>query len=401
MTDFEIIVVGAGPSGSATALQLAHIAPDLAERVLLLDKAIFPRSKLCAGGMTKDAELILRQLGLSIDLPSIPIHMSKFVLPNGSLTYRQPSQFRIIRRIELDHYLFQTAGERGIVTQEGEVVESMSQTQEGVIVRTSKSEYRTKILIGADGANSTVRKLLKLPRGHRLMMALEIFVPSGLMPIPTSFDNMALFDFSLASNRFPGYFWILPSVQEDRPVLSMGAMEAPFHENEFRSLRNAFAQWLLKQDLDLNSFNLQAHPALRYEPRASCSQHGVLLVGDAAGIDPLFGEGITSALALGIIAAESALNAIRKGDFSFSDYQKRIHSSFFGTLMRRRCFLARRLYAEEPMKRQNLRYDALFNWVAPIAPEESSGTLSWESLQATQTRETSSSILSDQPFFDS
>lgn len=380
MTDFEIIVVGAGPSGSATALQLAHLAPDLAQRVLLLDKAIFPRSKLCAGGVTKDAELLLRQLGVSIGLPSVPIHMSKFVLPNGSLTYRQPSQFRILSRIELDHYLFQTAGERGIVAQDGEAVERISQTQKGAIVRTSKNEYRAKILIGADGANSTVRKLLKLPRGERLMMALEIFVPSDLVRTPESFDNMALFDFSLASHRFPGYFWILPSAQEDSHVLSMGAMEAPFQNNEFRSLRNVFAQWLLKQDLDLNSFNLQAHPALRYEPRASCSQHGVLFVGDAAGIDPLFGEGITSALALGIIAAESALNAIRKGDFSFSDYEKRIHSSFFGTLMRRRCFLARRLYAKEPVKRPNLRYDALLNWVAPIGPEEPSGTVSWEPL---------------------
>lgn len=377
MLDYEIIIVGAGPSGSAAALQLANLDPELAQQVLLLDKAIFPRSKLCAGGLTKDAELILRQLGVDIELPSVPIHISKFVLPSGSLTYRQANQFRILRRIEFDHYLFQAARERGIVTQDGEAVESISPTHEGSVVRTSKNEYRAKILIGADGANSTVRKLLKLQRVGRLMMALEIFVPTSLVSTPESFDNTALFDFSLASHRVPGYFWIFPTVHEDPPLLSMGAMEAPFQNNEFSSMRNAFAQWLLKRGLDLNGFNLQAHPALRYEPRAPCSQHGVLLVGDAAGIDPLFGEGITSALALGAIAAESAFNAIRKGDFSFSDYEKRIHSSFVGILMRRRCFLARRLYAKQPVERQNLSYSALLNWVAPIDPA-TSASMSWE-----------------------
>ncbi len=56
---YEIIVVGAGPSGSAAALQLANLDPNLAQRVLLMDKAIFPRPKICAGGLTKDAEFIL------------------------------------------------------------------------------------------------------------------------------------------------------------------------------------------------------------------------------------------------------------------------------------------------------------------------------------------------------
>lgn len=65
MQDFDIIIVGAGPSGCATALELTNLDPKLANRILLLDKAIFPRVKLCAGGVIKDADAVLRQLGVA------------------------------------------------------------------------------------------------------------------------------------------------------------------------------------------------------------------------------------------------------------------------------------------------------------------------------------------------
>jgi menaquinone-9 beta-reductase len=74
---FEIIIVGAGPSGCATALELTNLNPELANRILLLDKAIFPRDKLCAGGVVKTADAILAQLGVQVDLPTTPVHISK------------------------------------------------------------------------------------------------------------------------------------------------------------------------------------------------------------------------------------------------------------------------------------------------------------------------------------
>ncbi|OLE51396.1 MAG: hypothetical protein AUG51_23135 [Acidobacteria bacterium 13_1_20CM_3_53_8] len=380
MLNYEIIIAGAGPSGSAAAIRLANLDPELAQHVLLLDRDFFPRPKLCAGGVTNDAELILSLLGVGVELPSVPIHISKFVLPTGSLTCQQTGQFKVLRRVEFDHYLFQTARERGIVTQDGEAVENIKCTSDGVLVRTSKDEYRTKILIGADGANSTVRRFLKLPRRGRLMMALEILVPTSEVLIADLIDNMAIFDFSLAGRRIPGYFWIFPTVHLNPPALSMGMMVAPFRNYKFSSLKNAFTYWLQKQGLDLNRFELQAHPALRYQSRASYSQHRVLLVGDAAGIDPLFGEGVTSALALGTIAAQSAFDAIRKGDFSFSEYEKQIRYSSIGTLMRRRCLLARKLYERQTTERQNLQYETLFNWVAPINPQDASATITWKPL---------------------
>jgi geranylgeranyl reductase family protein len=382
MLDYEIIIVGAGPSGSATALQLTNLDPQLAGRVLLLDKAVFPRPKLCAGGVTTDAEIVLNQLGVHLDLPAVPIHTSRFVLPAGTLTLQRPSHFRVFRREEFDHYLFRTARERGVITRDGEGVENVSRIRDAILVRTSKTVYTAKILIGADGANSTVRRSLGLSRDGRLMMALEIFAPVEQVSVSNLAEHTAVFDLSLTSEGVPGYCWIFPTVQQSPPMLSLGIIEAPFGKAESVSLKNAFSRWLVARGVDLDRFELKGHPALRYEPRVRCSEPRVLLVGDAAGIDPLFGEGITSALALGVIGAETAFDALRKGNFSFSDYEKRIRSSSIGALMRRRRMLARRLYTSPIFGRRYSRYAALLKWVALIDPQKRFGTMTWEAASA-------------------
>lgn len=378
MLNYEIVIAGAGPSGSATALQLTNLDPTLASQILLLDKAVFPRPKLCAGGVTSDAESVLRELGVSIDLPAVPVHTSRFVFPTGSMILQRPNHFRVFRREEFDYNLFQNARDRGVVTQDGEAVENIIRTPDSIIVQTSKNEYRAKVLIGGDGANSTVGKLLGFRRAERLMMALEIFAPVEQVVISDFVDNMAVFDFSLTSNGVAGYCWIFPTVQQGPPLLSLGIIEAPFVKADSISLKAAFAGWLKELGIDLNQFDLKGHPALRYEPRVRCSNSRVLLVGDAAGIDPLFGEGITSALSLGVIAAQAAYKAIRNGDFSFSDYEKRIRSSSIGSLMRRRRLFARRLYTNPIFGRRYLRYAALLKWIALIDPQRRFGTITWE-----------------------
>ena len=221
MLNYEIIIAGAGPSGSAAALHLTKLDPGLADRILLLDKAVFPRPKLCAGGVTVDAELVLGRLGVDIDLPAVPIHTSKFILPTGSLSVQRPNHIRIFRRDDFDYNLFQNARARGVITQDGEAVEHIIHTPNEVIVQTSKNEYQCKILIGADGANSIVRKSLDLRRGERLMMAFEIFAPTEQVMVPDFADNMTILDFSLTSDGFPGYCGFSPQFIKV-PMLSLG-----------------------------------------------------------------------------------------------------------------------------------------------------------------------------------
>jgi flavin-dependent dehydrogenase len=283
----------------------------------------------------------------------------------------------VLRREQFDHRLFQAAHDRGVVTRDGEAVEDVIYTPDEVIVQTSKGEYRAKILVAADGANSTVRGRLGLSRAGRLMVAMELLAPLADASIPNFISNMAILDLSLLSSGVPGYCWIFPTVNEGPTVISLGIMAAPFGGG-VAPLKSVFARWLGGLGLDLNAFEVKSHPALRYEPKAACSRHRVLFVGDAAGVDPLFGEGIASALALGVIAAQSAFDALRDGDYSFSDYEERIRSSYIGSMMRRRRMIARRLYSRPKLAMFFLRHGTLLRGIALLRAPKTGAKITWE-----------------------
>ena len=192
MSNYEVIIVGAGPAGCSLALRLLDLAPHLAGRVLLLDKAVFPRAKLCAGGLSPAAERALSQLGLVGGPSDIPVHKAILILPTGRLTFEQLNLSRVVSRKEFDHFLLQSARQRGANVQDGEAVKHVLPMRDEVIVRTSQDEYRTKILIAADGANSTVRGRLGLNRAGRVMAAMELHAPLADISVPDLKENMAL-----------------------------------------------------------------------------------------------------------------------------------------------------------------------------------------------------------------
>jgi len=75
MPKHDVLILGGGPSGLSTALHLAQIAPHLTPRILILEKAHYPRLKLCAGGLVVDAEVILKRLGLDVsEVPHVDVH---------------------------------------------------------------------------------------------------------------------------------------------------------------------------------------------------------------------------------------------------------------------------------------------------------------------------------------
>lgn len=378
MPNYEIIIAGAGPAGCAAALQLARLDADLAGKVLLLDKAVFPRPKLCAGAVSAEGVLVLNQLGVDFDVPAVPVHVTRMFLPTGCLTFQQPNHFRVVSRQQFDQHLFTRARDRGVTTQDGEAVRNVIHKADHLIVQTSRGEYRTKILIAADGANSSVRGRLGLSRAGRIMVGMEIHVPLASTSIAGFVDNNIFLDFKPLTQDLPGYCWIFPTVHEHPVQLSLGILAAPFNDNgKVASVKEVFANWLQGLGLDLEAFNLKAHPALRYERRAACSQHRVLFVGDAAGLEPLFGEGIASALGVGCLAAKSAYEALLNDDFSFADYETRIRKSSIGSMMRRRHMVAEKIYSRPKLAQLLIRQGALLRGIALLQARKSGARISW------------------------
>jgi len=140
-------------------------------------------------------------------------------------------------------------------------------TRDEVIVRTSHDEYRTKILIAADGANSTVRDRLGLNRAGRIMAAMELHASLADISAPNLEENMALVDMSLMNPGVPGYGWVFPAVASGSRPRSVGILATPFGHGGGTPLRDAFASWLATIGLDLNASEAKAHPSLRYDPQ--------------------------------------------------------------------------------------------------------------------------------------
>ena len=135
----DILIIGGGPAGLSTALHLVQLAPDLRARVLVLEKAHYPRHKLCAGALVGDAEVILQGLGLDVsEVPhadAMRAHLD-FAGKGLSLAPRGTHALRIIRRDEFDAWLAAKTRAAGIEIREGVTARRVLPGPDSVIVET-------------------------------------------------------------------------------------------------------------------------------------------------------------------------------------------------------------------------------------------------------------------------
>lgn len=325
---YEVIVIGGGPSGATTAMYLGIALGK--ENVLLIDKADFPRDKICGDAQGRKAANIMRELGIEDGYRKLPGHVVYGITlssPNGTVVHLdvesrdKPAPGYCHRRIVFDEYLFNCAKERAtikiftmtdLIIEDGYVKGIKGKDENG-----QTKEIRAKLVLAADGANSIVAQkfgLNKNPPDHFIVATRQYY--SGVTGLT---DRIEI---HLVKSLLPGYFWIFP-LEDGKANVGLGMIVKDMNEKKINlkaaQLKEIKENPLFKERFanaqpleDVKGWNL---PLASYHRK--CYGNGFLLLGDAASlIDPLSGEGIGTAMISAKVAAYVAIEALKKGDFS-------------------------------------------------------------------------------------
>jgi flavin-dependent dehydrogenase len=324
--DAQVVVVGGGPAGIATALFLAHSAPELADRIVVLEKERYPREKYCAGAIGARADRLLASIGVRVDVPSAPIGGIAFRAMGKTIAVHEAEAGRVVRRIEFDHALAMHAQRRGIAVLDGVKVTAIHLGAHGVRVESSHGSFEAEVVVGADGIGSVVRRALGLSDTPYLAQAIEVDTP----PVGGDVDrDLLLFDVS--NRNLPGYYWDFPTIVDGEPMVCRGvyylARGAPGPRVE---IRNVLAEELRARGLDLARFRKKRYAERGFHRPAPMARRRVLLVGEAAGIDPVTGEGIAQAIQYGAVAGAYVARKLAESDVAFDDWGPHVRSTMVG-----------------------------------------------------------------------
>ncbi len=341
----DVLIVGSGPAGMSTALHLVQAQPAWANRIVVVDKAIHPREKLCGGGITRPGEQILARLGLALEPAHVPVREVRLIYQDVVFALRDDPVFQVVRRDEFDHWLVQCGQQRGVTVRQGEAVKEVIPQPDFVEVVTERATFHAQVVVTADGSRSEVRQKLKWGDQGGLARLLEVLTPEGAEKRVEFREGIAVFDFSGMAIGLQGYYWDFPSLIQGRPFMNRGVFDSRIRpERPHISLKELLHQALAQRSRNLTDYELKGHPIHWFDPRGRFAQPRILLAGDAAGVDPLLGEGIPFALAYGEVAATAIVDAFARQDFSFNTYRQRILTHPLLAQLSVRAWLARITY---------------------------------------------------------
>ncbi|HVQ77722.1 MAG TPA: NAD(P)/FAD-dependent oxidoreductase, partial [Candidatus Binatia bacterium] len=317
----DAIVVGGGPGGSTAAWQLARAGL----RPLVLDAAVFPRVKICAGWVTRAA-----LDDVEVDPDKYPLTIQGFsacgVEFQGSrreTRWARPASYGIIRR-EFDHHLLDRAAAAGADVRWGIRVTAVSQGADGVRVETERGTFEAPVAIGAGGHRCPVARALgEVSEREEVVVAQE----SETRLAPGWAARLAPFMAApeiYVEEDLRGYGWYFPKGDFlNIGVGCTGGEDGSLPRRRERLIRALRRSGRLPAGIDIEPFRGHAYVVRRQAPRR-LSGPRFCLVGDAAGLArDLSGEGIGPAIRSGRLAAEAAAGVLRMGT-SFDAYARQI-----------------------------------------------------------------------------
>ena len=339
----KIAILGAGPAGTSLALSLVARGVDPADLVIL-DKARFPRPKLCGGGITWRGTEILERL---VGRPAGGSTTSRLEFRSGLGSYdvRERGPQWIYDRGELDHALVRACRERGIEVREEHAITSLEPGVDGWRVATSTLTETFRWVAGADGANGISRRASGLRGGITGRLVEAVFEPVDAR----TQDEVLLFDFEPIADGIPGYAWIFPYPSPERRtgLYKIGIMDGRGVVPGDR-LREWTARYAERHGYRLADTKIHGWPERYFDAHTVGHRPGLVLVGEALGIDALLGEGIAPALWISEYAAGRLRRALDEGTDRIAGYESGFLATPEGRNLWFQARLADRLYGGHP-----------------------------------------------------
>jgi menaquinone-9 beta-reductase len=316
---YDVIIIGAGPAGSMAAIRVAELGLSVA----LLEKDTFPRTKTCGDLVTREGLGLLKSVGLGGWIASYRrVDALRFSAPNGSLldvpvaSPEKEARNRILPRAVLDATLAQVAAAQGANLIEGCRVTSVDISSEVVQVNSSKQSFKGHFLLLADGSHAPItRKLGLLREQPDLMAARQYFYCPHVEP-------HGPLEFHFQPSILPGYTWVFP--EGDGSVnLGAGTYTQRINQKEI-DLAEILEDFRRNDPVGAGRFKeaepigqMRAHPLRTNVTGTKTHGERFMVLGDAAGlVSPFTGEGITSGMLSGAIAAHFLDDIFRAGKFS-------------------------------------------------------------------------------------
>lgn len=351
MTDCDVLIVGGGPAGVSTALFAAAEDPKIVSRLMVIEKARYPREKICAGAVGGRADKALDEIGVRVDVPERRVRGLSVRSPLGLLVAdREAPIGRVIRRKEFDAELAQQAKERGIRFMEGHGVRSLSRDGGGVTVTLDDGqELRARAVVGADGVGSVVRRAIGIRRKTFYAQAIEVDTPAA----PDDPDP-ELLHFDVQDRSLRGYVWDFPTIVDGEPMVCRGVYELrggldphgvdSDEAREGPSVKARLLRHLEERGIDAAGLRLKQFSERALSLHEPIAVPRTMLVGEAAGIEPVLGEGIAQAVLYGKTAGPYLAGCMRRGDYSFANWWNVFATARIGLDLRIRTRLASWIY---------------------------------------------------------
>lgn len=360
----DVVIVGAGPGGASAAYHLATLGVDVA----VLDKAAFPRDKICGDGLTPAAVSEIQLMG--VDTTGWTKNRGLRVIGGGNRIYFDwpeqaslPGYGMARARGELDQALIQRAQEAGARLYEGHQVTGALRSDTGRVTGVRARVGRGagarevtatgRLVVDAGGVAARLATSLGLEKSAKRPMgvAARTYFRSPRGDDPWMESHLELWSGKPGkSELLPGYGWIFPvgngvvnvglgSVSSDAKATSL-----PYKEVFSKWVANLPPEWGLTADNQIGPLRSAALPmSFNRQPHYT---NGLALVGDAGGmVSPFNGEGIAPAMKAGRLLADAAASAFGRDteagfDLAMSVYPEQLQQAYGGYYSLGRVFVA-------------------------------------------------------------